>query len=302
MARVNRALKRLQNGAGGLKGAGSGHCASVRASVEWRRVPWWSTRWQSEGNLTVLNTGGGLVKGTILDLLCRPLPECREFLRGNQGVVTGSEGVTIPVEVFPRIWMPRSNDLDRTDSDGTEEVGAVAGFSNQVPASSKRLGGSSKLTVNTVTTVCLEQDDISKGTLDAVFSDPVQTPVTSVTERGNKTRGLEEGHLKVPHGFNGHTLAQNGEKAKGAGGKNKKSTGGDVDPMKNKKGQRKRCRSGSKAVNAACVRKAVLVAMQLPQVLQDDLSYARDYLMVLPQRIKEVQQAADAVLRAGARQ
>lgn len=75
-----------------------------------------------------------------------------------------------------------------------------------------------------------------------------------------------------------------------------------MDPMKNKKGQRKRCRSGSKAVNAACVRKAVVVAVELPRVLHDDLSYCRDYLMVLPQRIKEVQQAADAVLRAGAGQ
>jgi hypothetical protein len=75
-----------------------------------------------------------------------------------------------------------------------------------------------------------------------------------------------------------------------------------VDPVMSKQTKRKRCRSSSKAVNGACVRKAVLVAMELPQVLQDDLSYARDYLMVLPQRIKEVQQAADAVLRAGARQ
>ncbi len=75
-----------------------------------------------------------------------------------------------------------------------------------------------------------------------------------------------------------------------------------MDPVISKETKRKRCRSGSKAVNAACVRKAVLVAMKLPQVLQDDLSYARDYLMVLPQRIKEVQQAADAVLRVGAEQ
>jgi hypothetical protein len=67
----------------------------------------------------------------------------------------------------------------------------------------------------------------------------------------------------------------------------------------NQKTKRKGCRHGSKAVNAACVRRAVLVAVELPRLLQDDLSYARDYLMVLPQRIREVQEAADAVVKAG---
>jgi hypothetical protein len=67
----------------------------------------------------------------------------------------------------------------------------------------------------------------------------------------------------------------------------------------NQKTKRKGCRRGSKAVNAACVRNTVLVAVELPRVLQDDLSYARDYLMVLPQRIREVQEAADAVVKAG---
>ncbi len=65
---------------------------------------------------------------------------------------------------------------------------------------------------------------------------------------------------------------------------------------------RKKCRKGSKSVNAACVRNTVLVAAELPRVIQDDLSYARDYLMVLPQRIRDVQQAAEAVLKTGERQ
>ena len=99
------------------------------------------------------------------------------------------------------------------------------------------------------------------------------------------------------------TLAHNGRKRKGAGaGKNRKLTGGDVDPVPNQRKYRKGCRPGSKAVNAACVRSTVLVAVELPQVLQDDISFAKDYLMVLPQRIREVQEAADAVLKAGRRQ
>ena len=65
---------------------------------------------------------------------------------------------------------------------------------------------------------------------------------------------------------------------------------------------RKKCRQGSKAVNAACVRSTVLVAVELPLTIQDDLSYARNYLMVLPQRIRDVQQAGDAVLKTGERQ
>ena len=73
-------------------------------------------------------------------------------------------------------------------------------------------------------------------------------------------------------------------------------------PEKNQRTKRKGCRQGSKAVNAACVGRTVVVAVELPRVLQDDLSYARDYLMVLPQRIREVQEAADAVLKAGRRQ
>ena len=63
----------------------------------------------------------------------------------------------------------------------------------------------------------------------------------------------------------------------------------------------KKCRKGSKSVNAACVRSTVLVTAELPRVIQDDLSYARDYLVVLPQRIRDVQQAAEAVLRTEGR-
>ena len=72
-----------------------------------------------------------------------------------------------------------------------------------------------------------------------------------------------------------------------------------MDPTKNKKIKKKRCRSGLKAVNAACVKRAVVVTVELPRVLQDDLTYARDYLMVLPQKIREVKEAAEAVLKAG---
>jgi hypothetical protein len=72
-----------------------------------------------------------------------------------------------------------------------------------------------------------------------------------------------------------------------------------VDPMQNQKKKRKGCRPGCKAVNAACVRRAAVVTVELPRALQDDLSYARDYLMVLPERIREVQKAADAVLAVG---
>jgi len=37
--------------------------------------------------------------------------------------------------------------------------------------------------------------------------------------------------------------------------------------------------------------------MPLRQSLYDDLSYARDYLLVLPQRIREVKEAAKAVFQ-----
>lgn len=62
---------------------------------------------------------------------------------------------------------------------------------------------------------------------------------------------------------------------------------------------KKKCRHGTKSVNAACVTIFTTVQVPLPKALQDDLSYARDYLMVLPERIREVQQAADAVLKTG---
>ena len=72
-----------------------------------------------------------------------------------------------------------------------------------------------------------------------------------------------------------------------------------MNPVSKTVKARERCRSGSKAVNAACVKSMAVVSMQVPAALQDDLSYARDYLMVLPQRIREVEEAAEAVLREG---
>ena len=53
---------------------------------------------------------------------------------------------------------------------------------------------------------------------------------------------------------------------------------------------KRRCRHGRKSVNDACVTPLAMAQVPIPQALQDDLSFARDYLMELPQRIKEVQQ------------
>jgi len=76
-----------------------------------------------------------------------------------------------------------------------------------------------------------------------------------------------------------------------------------VNPVRRKQTEsnqtRKRCRQGTKSVNAACVVPLAVVQVPIRKELQDDLTYARDYLLVLPQRIKEVQEAADAVLKAG---
>ena len=78
------------------------------------------------------------------------------------------------------------------------------------------------------------------------------------------------------------------------------STGGDVNPFKKQQVRtRRRCRKGTKSVNAACVTPLARVQVPIRKELQDDLSFARDYLMELPQRIREVQEAADAVLRVG---
>jgi len=76
-----------------------------------------------------------------------------------------------------------------------------------------------------------------------------------------------------------------------------------VNPFTNKQSRaRRRCRQGSKSVNAACVKSIVITKEQIPKALQDDLTYARDYLMELPQRIREVVQAADDLLKEGRRQ
>lgn len=72
-----------------------------------------------------------------------------------------------------------------------------------------------------------------------------------------------------------------------------------MNPLTSKKEKRKRCRLGGKSVCAVCVRSDVVVSVPVHQALQDDLSYARDYLLELPRRIREVQQAADAVMEAG---
>lgn len=75
-----------------------------------------------------------------------------------------------------------------------------------------------------------------------------------------------------------------------------------MNPKGLKAKTRTRCRRDSKSVKAACVQRLAVVTMELPEVLQDDIGFARDYLVVLPQRIREVEEAAEAVLRTGGRQ
>jgi hypothetical protein len=90
------------------------------------------------------------------------------------------------------------------------------------------------------------------------------------------------------------------EKVDAKGVKVKKEIGGDVNPITKKQTKaRRRCGYGTKSVHACCVTPLTLVQVPIPQALQDDLSFARDYLRSLPQRIREVQQVADAVLKAG---
>jgi len=61
--------------------------------------------------------------------------------------------------------------------------------------------------------------------------------------------------------------------------------------------QRKKCRPGLKRVGACCVSMSAGVTMPIRGTLIDDLSYARNYLLVLPQQIREVQEATKAVLQ-----
>jgi predicted amino acid racemase len=73
-----------------------------------------------------------------------------------------------------------------------------------------------------------------------------------------------------------------------------------VNPITKRQGKaRRRCRKGTKSVNAACVTPLAIVQVPIRKELQDELSFARDYLVELPHRIREVQEAADAVLRVG---
>lgn len=65
------------------------------------------------------------------------------------------------------------------------------------------------------------------------------------------------------------------------------------------KRERKRCRKGSKSVLAACVKPFAVVEVPLRKEVQDDIGFARDYLMKLPRLLKEVQEAAEAVLATG---
>jgi len=109
-------------------------------------------------------------------------------------------------------------------------------------------------------------------------------------------------HLHSNVGGQVKTIVKQKMKNKSRRVKLKKDTGGDVDPFTKKRSKaRRRCRQGSKSVNLACVKSIVITQEQIPEALQDDLSYARDYLMVLPQRIKEVLQAADDLLKEGKR-
>ena len=61
---------------------------------------------------------------------------------------------------------------------------------------------------------------------------------------------------------------------------------------------RKGCGPNLKCVGKACVAPGTVVSMPLRDEIQDDLDRAVYYLLTLPERVREVQQAAKAVLEA----
>lgn len=64
----------------------------------------------------------------------------------------------------------------------------------------------------------------------------------------------------------------------------------------------RRCRRPLKSVNAACVEHSTVVSVPLRSSLYDELERAQRFIAGQPQRIREVQQAANAVLKAARKQ
>ncbi len=61
--------------------------------------------------------------------------------------------------------------------------------------------------------------------------------------------------------------------------------------------QRERCRVGLKSVGRTCVRAQGQTVMPISDALSWDLGYAAQAIRTLPQRIREVKEAADAVIQ-----
>lgn len=65
---------------------------------------------------------------------------------------------------------------------------------------------------------------------------------------------------------------------------------------------KRRCGVGAKRVGATCCKARSVVTIGLRQSVCDDLDRAAYYIQTLPERIREVQEAAEAVLEEGRRQ
>jgi hypothetical protein len=65
---------------------------------------------------------------------------------------------------------------------------------------------------------------------------------------------------------------------------------------------KRRCGVGQKCVGATCCVARNPITVTLRQSVCEDLDRAAYYITTLPQRIKEVQEAAEAVLEEGRRQ
>jgi hypothetical protein len=147
----------------------------------------------------VLDTGGGLVERTILDLLGSPGTERTEFGRGNQGLVTGCKGITETVKVLHRLGMARANHdaiLDGNHTDGTEEERTGAVLLAEKATVVECLGGSGVLTEDLVAVPFLVKDNVLKRTGDILLLDPVERPVASVLQRRDKAGGMKPGHRR----------------------------------------------------------------------------------------------------------
>ena len=66
--------------------------------------------------------------------------------------------------------------------------------------------------------------------------------------------------------------------------------------------KRSRCRQNAKRVGATCCNRNYVVAIDLSKSVSEALHRAAYYIETLPQRIREVELAANAVLEEGRRQ